>query len=293
MIIFRDRASTVLYEVLSALDNHTKFLMPVNICPVVPETFLKANIKFDFIDINLKTLCMDEVLALKSIKNDSSIGGVLFVNTFGVDIEVEEFFQKLKNINPDIFIIYDQCLSIQDFEFNPDESLSSLALFSSGYSKYVDLGFGGYGFLKNNEFNETFKDNSKDKSFLDYKVNVKNEISLMQKHKSKLNSIYKKGIPSYLHLGQEFENWRFSILIDEKDKLLEAIFKEDDLFASSHYEPLDHKYSDNPIINSNAKVISSRIVNLFNDFRFTDAKAKRVVKIINNFINDRRKLKPK
>jgi dTDP-4-amino-4,6-dideoxygalactose transaminase len=293
MIVFRDRASTVLYEVLSTLDNHTKFLLPVNICPVVPETFLKANIKFDFIDINLKTLCMDEVLALKSIKNDSSISGVLFVNTFGVDVEVEEFFQKLKNINPDIFIIYDQCLSIQDFEFNPDESLSSLALYSSGYSKYVDLGYGGYGFLKDNEFNETFKDNSKDKSFLEYKVNVKNRISLMQKHKSKLNSIYKKGIPSCLHLGQEFENWRFSILIDEKDKLLEAIFKEEDLFASSHYEPLDHKYSDNPIINSNAKVISSRIVNLFNDFRFTDEKAKRVVKIINSFINDRRKLKPK
>ena len=95
MILFRDRATTVLFEVLSTLDKNSKFLLPLNICPIVPETFLKADIKFDFIDINLNTLCMDEVLALEAIKNDSSISGILFVKTFGIDLE--SFRHQIEN----------------------------------------------------------------------------------------------------------------------------------------------------------------------------------------------------
>tara|TARA_B110000003_G_scaffold275815_1_gene319597 strand:+ start:352 stop:1224 length:873 start_codon:yes stop_codon:yes gene_type:complete len=288
MILFRDRAATVLFEILSTLDENSKFLLPLNICPIVPETFIKANIKFDFIDINLSTLCMDEALALAALKDDSSINGVLFVKTFGIDLESEAFFQEVKDINQNIFIIDDKCLSIQDFNFH--DSLASLTLFSSGYSKYVDMGYGGFGLLRGSELNQIFKDNSEDRDFLDYRISVDREISLMQKHKAELNSIYKKGIPSNLHLGRGFENWRFSILIDKKDDLLEKIFEEDDLFASSHYAPSIYQCADNSCINSNAYFISSRIVNLFNDFRFNAEKAKRVVRIINSFSNDNVKI---
>jgi len=287
MILFRDRATTVLFEVLSTLDKNSKFLLPLNICPIVPETFLKADIKFDFIDINLNTLCMDEVLALEAIKNDSSISGILFVKTFGIDLESEAFFQEVKNINPDIFIIDDKCPSIQNFNF--DNSFASLTLFSSGYSKYVDMGYGGFGLLRGPLLKEIFQDNSEDRDFLDYRIAVEKEISLMRKHKAELNSIYRKGIPSYLHLGSDFENWRFSILIDKKDELLKKIFEEDDLFASSHYAPSHYQCSDNSGESSNAHFISLKIVNLFNDFRFSTEKAHRVVKIINSFITDNAK----
>jgi dTDP-4-amino-4,6-dideoxygalactose transaminase len=285
MILFRDRAATVLYEVLTTLAKNTKFLLPLNICPIVPDTFLKANIKFEFIDIDLNTLCMDEVLALEAIKNDSSISGILFVKTFGIEIESEVFYQKIKDLNREIFIIDDQCLSIQNFDFDIDNSFASLTLFSSGYSKYVDIGYGGFGFLKDKEFKSFFNDDSTNENFLDYQINIKEKISLMREHKVKINTIYKKGIPSNLHLGSAFENWRFSILIDNKDKLLEEIFQTDGLFASSHYGPIDYKYVDNPAQDSNAQKIVSRIVNLFNDFRFTEEKAKSVVKVINDFIN--------
>ena len=49
MIIFEDRAATVLYKTLKSLKNKNKFLLPLNICPIVPDTFIKANINFEFV----------------------------------------------------------------------------------------------------------------------------------------------------------------------------------------------------------------------------------------------------
>ena len=285
MILFRDRAANILYEVLTTLDKNVKFLLPLNICPIVPDTFVKAGVKFQFIDINIDTLCMDEDMVLEALKNDNSIGGVLFVKTFGVMVESEEFYQKIKQLNSKIFIIDDQCQAVQNFDFDINRSSASLTLFSSGYSKYVDIGYGGFGFLKDFEFEGVFQDNSKSKVFLEYRIDVETRIPLMKKHKEKLNGIYQKGIPFNLHLGKAFENWRFSILIDNKDRLLEEIFQEEGLFASSHYVPIDSKFIDNPVQSSNAHKISSRIVNLFNDSRFTEEKAVKTVEIINNFIN--------
>ena len=284
MILFRDRAATVLYDVLMTLDKSVKFLLPLNICPIVPDTLIKAKIEFEFVDIDINTLCMDEGLALEAIKNDNSIGGILFVKTFGIEIDSEVFYKKIKQINRDIFIVDDQCLSMQNFDFDIDNSFASLALFSTGYSKYVDIGYGGFGFLKDSYFKGFFQDNGNSKSFLSYQADVKEKIPLMQKHKAKLNTIYQEGVPSNLHLGKAFDNWRFSILIDNKNDLLKAIFQEKGLFASSHYSPIDYKYTDTPVQNSNANKISSKIVNFFNDFRFTEEKATKIVKIINNFV---------
>jgi len=284
MILYRDRAAAVLYEVLMTLDKQYKFLLPLNICPIVPDTFLKAGVKFKFIDINLNSLCMDENLAIEAIKNDNLIGGVLFVNTFGLDIDTESFYKTIKYINRDIFIIDDQCLSVPDFNCEVDNSYASLRLFSSGYSKYVDLGYGGFGFLKNSQFTNVMNDNSNDSEFIKYRENIENKIPLMTQHKLKINLIYRQGIPNEFHLGEAFEKWRFSILTDNKEALLEKIFMEKGLFASSHFAPIDNKYTDKPIQISNAKEISSRIINLFNDYRFSEEKAHKTVKVIRNFL---------
>ena len=100
----------MLYEVLTSLDKDRRILLPLNISSVVPDTFLKTNIKFEFIDINNNTLCMDEKLALEVIKNGSSIGGVWFVKTFGIKMD-GEVYEKIRDANPDFFVD-DQCLSI-------------------------------------------------------------------------------------------------------------------------------------------------------------------------------------
>ena len=109
MILFEDRAATVLYNVLKKIKNK-KFLLPLNVCPIVPDTFLKADKEFVFVDIDLDTLCMDEKLILQKLEEDESIDGVLFVKTFGIELGTEPLFQEIKSINKDIFISIDMLL---------------------------------------------------------------------------------------------------------------------------------------------------------------------------------------
>ena len=284
MILFEDRAATVLYNVLSNI-KQKKFLLPLNVCPIVPDTFLRANKEFEFIDIDLETLCMDQDLAIQKIKSDATIDGLLFVKTFGIELDIQPFFKQIKEINQDIFIIDDMCPCRQRFDYDIENSYADMALFSSGYSKYVDIGYGGYGFLQDKKFNAIFQDKSTDKEFLKYKEIILEKTELMRKHKEELNTIYKTNIPKKCHLGEQFNDWRFSILVEHKDAILEEIFKVDGLFASSHYPQVDYEYVDNPMQNSNTKKIHDKIVNLFNDFRFTKEKAYQVVDIINKYIN--------
>jgi dTDP-4-amino-4,6-dideoxygalactose transaminase len=280
MILFEDRAASVLYKVLKSIKNNN-FLLPLNICPIVPDTFIRAGKQFEFIDINLDTLCMDEDFVLHKIKQDRTIDGILFAKTFGINFDAQPLYKKIKGINKNIFIIEDMCPCIQQFDYDIENSYASMALFSSGYSKYVDIGYGGYGFLKYKDFNGVFKDKSKVKEFLEYKRKIMKQLPVMKKHKDALNYIYKNNVPRHLQLGDKFSNWRFSILVDNKDKVLEEIFKVDKLFASSHYPQIDYDYVDKPLQNSNTNKIYDNIINLFNDFRFSLEQANAVVKIIN------------
>lgn len=286
MILFEKRAAIVLEKVLKALKNKEKFLLPLNVCPIVPDTFKKLNIEFDFIDISLNTLCMDENSVLKKLKYDKTIDGILFVKTFGIEMDAEPFFKQIKSINSNIFIINDMCPSIPLFNVNINNSYADMALFSSGYSKYVDIGYGGYAFLRNNQFKNIFDNQENSNDFLNYKDKIQKEIKLIKIHKKELNAIYQKELPSSIHLGKQFNNWRFSIIIDNKNEILNEIFKVKGLFASSHYPQVDFDYVDNPVQNSNTERIHNNILNLFNDFRFTKEKAYLVSHIINKYIKE-------
>lgn len=55
MIKVEKRASTVLYKFLISNCRGYSFILPANVCPVVPLTFIKANIDFVFVDIGFLT----------------------------------------------------------------------------------------------------------------------------------------------------------------------------------------------------------------------------------------------
>jgi dTDP-4-amino-4,6-dideoxygalactose transaminase len=283
MILFEERAATVLYKVLSNIKNK-KFLLPLNVCPIVPDTFFKANKEFEFIDINLKTLCIDEDLILQKIANDKTIDGVLFVKTFGITLDNSKLYSKIKAMNTNIFIIDDMCPSIQEFDYQINDSDVDLALFSSGYSKYIDIGYGGYGFVKNSDFYKIFQDKYPTKEFQEYKQKILTLIPKMKEHKKSLNAIYKKNIDKKYWLGEDFNNWRFSILVDNKEEILEAIFKQKNLFASSHYPQIDYNYVQEAQKNTNTDKVHSKILNLFNDFRYDAIKAQQTADIINQYL---------
>jgi hypothetical protein len=318
MILFESRASIILFNVLNSLSIKGKVLLPLNICPIVPSILLKLKVDFDFIDIDNKTLCMDEYETLEKLKIDSSISIIIFVHTFGIEINKDDFFKKIKKINEEIFIIDDRCLMIPDFDIDIEENLSDLIIYSTGYSKYVDISWGGFAFLKNKytyektslEFNEKdlndfssqiqkaintesffhYKDTSwlgsnisLYKKFDEYKSIIENKTRLMKRQKERLNKIYSENLPKDIFLGKEFNNWRFSILVKNKEELLDNIFKEN-LFASSHYKEVEFMFKKEYKKESNARKIHKNIVNLFNDFRYDEEKAYKTVEIINKCI---------
>lgn len=313
MELFESRASVILYNILLSNNFKNKFILPLNICPIVPITFLKAGIEFEFIDIQIDNLCIDQNKVFERIQK-GNISGILFAHTFGIELNTDEFFKKVKDLNPDIFIIDDRCLMIPTFDFNINVEYSDLILYSTGYVKYVDIDWGGYGFLKdsykyekikikyeakyleyllknvqksiseNKEF--VYKDNNwlgssinPYKDFSAYKEKILGKIEDIAIHKKELNSIYKNNIPKEFHLGEEFNTWRFSLLLEDKEKVLTQIF-ENKLFASSHYKEIDYLFNKKVDKNSNAKKISNKILNLFNDFRFTKNMAYDVSEII-------------
>jgi dTDP-4-amino-4,6-dideoxygalactose transaminase len=319
MIVFEPRAALILYNYLKSNNFPYKFILPLNICPIVPAIFLKAQVEFEFIDISPKTLCMDEQLLLERIQNDKQISGVLFVNTFGIELDNRRFFQTIKTINKNISIVDDCCLKIPNFDYDIKNCSIDLALFSTGYSKYVDIGWGGFGFIKESgayyqhplPFNP--KDllnftkmtqaaidtdsffNYKDSDWLGseiilyedfdkYKTRIQKEKKRMFVHKQKLNKIYKTMLPQEIQLGDQFSNWRFSILVPDKLAILKEIVA-NNLFASSHYKKIDFMFKKDSSLYSNANNLHMKIINLFNDFRFDEAKVKTVCEIIAHTLN--------
>jgi len=273
MLLFAPNASIILYNVLNTLDSNKIFLLPLNICTEVFDIFLNLKLSVEFIDISNETLCMDENLLYDKLKNSDKYGGVLFVKSYGVEYNTEHIFKNIKDIDKNIFIIDDRCLSNPEFEYDINQSKADIVLYSTGYSKYIDIDFGGFGYVKE-EYKFNFNKVSQMK-FSEYRDKVERKRAEVILHKNILNDIYQKGLPKDIRLEDKFNNWRFNILIDRKKEVLQDIFN-NNLFASSHYKPLEHGYE------SNAKILHNKVINLFNDFRFNVENAKKIVRIIRN-----------
>lgn len=72
MQVTSQRASAILYNYLSGNHFDKPFLLPANVCPVVPLSFMKAGVGFEFIDI-------DESHAMSTEEMfDSYRGGKIF-----------------------------------------------------------------------------------------------------------------------------------------------------------------------------------------------------------------------
>jgi hypothetical protein len=316
MVLFEYRASIILYNFLKSLNTTNVFLIPANVCPIVLVTYIKAKIKYELVDIDDKTLCLDESVVINRIKrHPKKYSGVHFVHTFGLEDSFERFFKEIKDINCKLIVIDDKCLTVPDF-VEPKTTYADLILFSTGYSKYVDIGWGGYGFVKESgiiykrnilrynkydlerltkELNLCLKNKSRFKykdsnwlgdtsftyDFNEYKKCVNSELIKITKRKEIINSIYKRMLPKNIQMGDKYSIWRFNILIKNKTILLEKIFSAG-YFASSHYAPLANIFSSSkaPI----ARKLHGNVVNLFNDFRCDDKMALAICEIITKHI---------
>jgi dTDP-4-amino-4,6-dideoxygalactose transaminase len=308
-IIQSPRASAIVYQLLKSRDDQRPWLLPANICPIVPITFLKAEIPFAFVDISAETLHMDWDQAEAEIKT-RRIGGVLYAHTYGEASTPEDFFQFIKDFDDSILIVDDRCLCIPDLEADP-EHVADVQLYSTGYAKIAELGNGGYAFIKDHvdyqmislpfdarahdEIEETYKYALNDRSVFqyqdsdwlesgpfpvaweEYSAQIKSNLARSLDQRARLNKIYSEQLPLALPLPAEYQTWRFNISVENKADVLAEIFKHG-LFASSHYASLAGIMAPGqcPV----AEKLHSSVINLFNDNHFNEARAEKICKII-------------
>ncbi len=315
MFVYENRASAILYNLIKNLDEDKFFILPTNVCPIVVMVLLKLQKKIMFIDISETDFCIDRKTILYELKKfPNKYSGLLFVRTYGVSDDFEHFFKELKTINSDLFVIDDKCLSLPSFFDNM--TVADVTLYSTGYSKYVDFGTGGFARLNDKipyssnlleykvhdletltdslnfgireHVNIDYKDSNwlnttiPKLSFNEYKQIIQEKVIEISLKKEQINRIYSEGLPASIQLPDNYQNWRFNILVPEKKILLKKIFHAG-LFASSHYPPSSNLFDKDSVF-PNAKKLYDNVINLFNDHRFSVEKAEKFIPIINNHL---------
>jgi hypothetical protein len=307
---FAPRASAILYDILRSRPDRQPFLLPANICPIVPITFLKAGTPFEFVDISPDSLSMDLDLVEGLLKASAGRhAGILYAHTYGDPTTPSEFFRWAKDRWPGLVIVDDRCLCVPDLE--PPESLADATLYSTGYAKIVDAGFGGLAFLQDEfqyqhhglafnavelqDLEAAYKRSVGRGSRFEYRDSdwlqtesalpawsehverIRQLLPATLAHRREINAVYNSLIPAELQLKPAFQLWRFNLQLADKDAVLGQIF-EADLFASSHYRSLVGIMGEGT--GSYASRLHMHVVNLFNDLHYTVEMAERTARII-------------
>jgi dTDP-4-amino-4,6-dideoxygalactose transaminase len=318
-----NRASTILYNFILSNDiNKGTWIIPTNVCHYVPATILKTGSKIEILDVSKKDLCLDNSQVLSRLEKDiNKYAGIIYVRSFGLDHNVNDFFMKIRELSNDIILIDDKCLSIPSID-DKINSLVDLELYSTGYSKYIDLGQGGFAKLNNKHKYSEFKleySELDEKKFSEYFRNViynndkidndkidNDELSEMiklnwldskdinnkesyfsiikkalpntNKNKSSLNEIYDQSLIESIKFNESSNVWRYNLLVNNREEILKTL-KENNLFASKHYFSLSKIFeaTETPVWNS----FNDKVLNLFNDFRYTKDQAQKTINIIN------------
>ena len=307
--VLAPRASAILYDLLLGRNDRRPFLLPANICPIVPITFFKADIPFEFVDISSANLHIDLDQA-ESRLCTGEYGGLLYVHTYGDPFTPWEYFRSVKERFPGILLIDDRCLCIPDLEPNPSNA-ADVTLYSTGEAKFVELGFGGFAFLDRgvNYHHKTlpfdFRELEAIKNSYDHSIETgapysyadanwletDSDLPLWSEYaalvrtgsqeslaqRKAINEVYSRFIPPELCLPQNYQNWRFNVKLNDNQKVLEAIFAAG-LFASSHYETLVGLMGTGKA--SNAKQLADHVINLFNDHHYTLDMAEQTARIV-------------
>lgn len=308
-IAFAPRASTILYNLLLGRGDRRPFLLPANICPIVPITFLKAGVPFEFVDLSPANWQMD-LAAADLLLSSGRYGGLLYAHTYGEPSTPRDFFQHTRQRDDSLLLIDDRCLCPPQMPGEADAA-AHVSLYSTGYAKFVDLGFGGCAFIAEEvsyrEHRLPFDPEAaraleadykrviaarepycyRDSDWLEtdppaqawdeYLRLVTESLPRVWEHRRALNAIYAARLPAEISLPPAMQDWRYNILVPEKERTLAAIFSAG-LFASSHYASLAGIFR--PGRCPQAERLAGQVVNLFNDHHYTAEMAERTCEVI-------------
>ncbi|MCB0733447.1 MAG: hypothetical protein KDC76_02635 [Bacteroidetes bacterium] len=311
------RASTVLFNFLKSNDQEIKkgkILLPANVCPIVPATIQRCGLEMLFADIDPVTQTVD-LDVMNQMLETHEVSCLLFVHSYGRIHNTPDLFALIRKSHPDTVLIDDRCLGRPDLHGTPNAD-ADLVLYSTGYCKFVEFGYGGFGYVSSrmnfNDHPSIYHSESHDAltammhkciisgDELIYKQNdwlifddprmdetyfekIAQQYDISEQHKSLLNGIYMDAFPKEVILGEDLNLWRFCLQVPKKNELLKAIFDaEGNLFAGSHYASVSHIFGGPhaPV----AERIHDSMVNLFNDHRFTESMAVAVAEITNSHL---------
>ena len=277
-LLTANRANKLLYNFLKVNDLAGNVLLPANVCPDVVKTLHHAGLTTTFVDLQVDNLCIHQETVLRLAKQ---AGMLLFVHTYGIEHDFYAFFEQLREQNPDIIIVDDKCLCLPDLDVK--DSAADLVLYSTGEKKMVNLGGGAIGYLADKwEYDEVTVEDceylSNELWLLDPKQ-LYLKMDTIIAHKEKLNTVYRAMLPETIQLPDAFQHWRFNILVQNKQQILDALAAEG-LEAESRYASLDESC----VVASN---LHAYVIHLYNDKCFTLEQACRACEIINALLSDR------
>jgi dTDP-4-amino-4,6-dideoxygalactose transaminase len=140
-LIFSGRGSAALYAILTSLETkERKILLPVNICEILLPIIELAGFSPVFYDVNPDTGNSGLENIRDKYSGDEAV--LLAVHNFGLPLEIDLIADWAKE--NDIFLIEDVCNALgATFRNVPLGNWGDAAIYSFGYSKIVELGFGG------------------------------------------------------------------------------------------------------------------------------------------------------
>jgi uncharacterized membrane protein len=312
-VVLERRASTVLHHYLRSVGRSGAWLLPANVCPIVPAVFKKAGISYEFVDIQQQSLCLDFSSALSLLRRDANrYVGVLFVRTYGHRGDFEPFFRDVKGIDAGLRVIDDRCLARPSFSHSG--GVTDLELYSTGYAKFVELGWGGWGVLRepaeyspvtmpfqmsaHEELVSTFRKVLKERCNFDcpdtpwldtrdpdmllekYRCLVEERTRESALHRDSLNAIYAEQLEPWA-LPAQFRDWRFTLHCNCQEELLRTIFAAGH-FASAHYASLIPMFGLGVVPVADAW--GKQVVNLFNDFRYDPDRARQLATLVHSVL---------
>lgn len=315
MRVTEGRAAYILFNILKSSPDRGKWIIPANCCNVIPATFFKSGTPFEVCDVSAERLCLDlEAVSEKISQKSAEYAGVLFIYTYGADTDFYGPIIQFKDKHPDVLFIEDKCLCKPEVRCDLN-NVSDAVLYSTGYAKYTDMGAGGYAYVvdsvpyerqrltyhksDNDELDQIIIEAIKKQQKLATEVFLSNwlcpkpnsmadaeyfnEIELSTKNsqvlKKEINQIYKSLLPEECCLPDEFNQWRYNIIVNEPQKLIDTIF-DAGLFASRHYRPVNRYIvmPDQPLYV--AEWLYQHVINLFNDKYASPSYAEKICSVV-------------
>ncbi len=279
--------------------NNSTIAIPSNICEKIV-TSLGKNNKLLSIPINKNDHFINQKYLKKKIKL-KKIKVVILVYPYG-------------NYNSNIykslikFIVQEKILLIEDFCLcDPIKIINkkkiiknNFMVFSTGYSKFVDLKKGGFAIYNNNYLNYKVFNKKKFEIFYKKKYFIKPEIFKFNKinynkyfkiiskirnvriiHSIKINKIYKK-LEGFRSIRKIKGDWRYSFEVLSKRKFnnIKKIKFSTSIFFGFNYPDILRLKKCRKFFVYKKYSPNKNIINLFNDFRYDSFKANKTYQAI-------------